>query len=32
MFAGGTGLNPFADTIDVLFKEVLLSDGHQLAQ
>lgn len=32
MFAGGTGLNPFADVVDVLFKEMLVSESHPLSQ
>lgn len=28
MFAGGTGLHPYSDLIDLLFKEVLLDQGN----
>ena len=31
MMAGGTGLYPFSDTIDLLYKEHLVSSGHSLA-
>ena len=31
LFAGGTGLFPFSDFIDMLYKTKLIEEGHPLA-